>query len=196
MGWNATVFPYRRRCSSMSYIGDLLSKRNIAMTAIDDLRAADTIRTSNFSAVLHAFGDHPIGMGGSCIIKQSGTLNMAFPLHDASGATIVVLNLKGAQVPGASRVAWTVDEDVDVTYDGHQISHVSATLLADVAGVPSVAGTACHDALPRAFNVSLTGVSQGSAVSVTVKIFFGSQTFTVDTIQMSATAGGPAPANV
>jgi len=154
------------------------------MSANDDLLASDTVIIKSFSGMLRppVGSDVPISQKNTCITKQLGSLNLDLPIAAVPG---LVLHAIGSL--NGSTVTWNIDHDVDVTYQGRHVTHVSGTIPMSVAAMPAEAGTVCNGATPRRFTVALTSLP-GSVIKISVQVFF-TVTATVDDIVIQGTAG-------
>ncbi|HWA90933.1 MAG TPA: hypothetical protein VG889_12910 [Rhizomicrobium sp.] len=155
------------------------------MAANDDLLSSDTILIASFKATLHAPGtEAPLSQSGLCLTKKPGSLHLDLPIAAVPG---LVLHADGA-FEGA-QVVFKIDHDLDVSYEGHKISHVKGSIRMGVAAQAPKPGTACQGGAARRFTVALTPVPGASKLELKVPIFIGSVTATVADIAVTGSAG-------
>jgi hypothetical protein len=157
------------------------------MSANDDFLAADTVMIASFTARLQGPGtDAPLSQSNLCITKKAGSLHLDLPIAAVPG---LVLHADGAF--DAAQVVFTIDHDLNVTFQGHDISHVKGSIRMGIAPQAAKPGTVCGGGTRRRFTVALTPVPASSVLKLKVPIFIGSVSATVDNIAVTGSAGLP-----
>lgn len=159
------------------------------MSAIDDFKNCDTLRITNLSGDMHGGGEnHPIHGADYCVSKKAGTLDLDLPIPSVPG---LVLQAQGQAGAANSTIAWNVDQDLDVQYMGHHLTHVKGTVVAGVRARAATQGTTCNGDENRSFQLALTPQAGSSTLTITVGAFVFTIPVKVDQIAIAGIAGTP-----
>lgn len=157
------------------------------MAAVDDLQSADTLHISgvsfHFSQPLASFDSVA---GPFCVAKPAGQL--AFTLtSEELGLPVSGLSFPFTGTPdGSDAVIWSVDESVNVSYKGAQITHVSGHVRTIVSPMAGTDTSTCDGTASRIDRATLATVMGGSD-QITVSVNVGDAHIT--NISLAGTAG-------
>jgi len=138
------------------------------MSAIDDLRASDTLQFDSISYHQHVsipfVDDVDVTTFPFCVPKDPGEL--AFTL-DSNQLALPIANQKFrfTGTPNGNQVTWHIDQPLDVWYLGAHLSRVHGQVVTSVDNVTPSLGTDCSGA-QRVQTVTLTTVGTANAVSI------------------------------
>jgi hypothetical protein len=138
------------------------------MSAIEDLRASDTLQFDSISYHFHVsvpgVDDFNVTTPPLCLPKDKNTLAFTISSDQLS------LPIAGQMFPftgtaNGNQVTWTIDQPLDVWYMGAHLSRVHGQVVTSVDNVTPSLGTDCSGA-QRVQTVTLTTVGTANAVSI------------------------------
>jgi hypothetical protein len=138
------------------------------MSAIDDLKASDTLQFDSISYHQHVsipfVPDADVTTFPFCVPKDPGEL--AFTLDSNQLALpIASQTFRFTGTANGNQVTWDIDQPLDVWYLGAHLSRVHGQIVTSVDNVTPSLGTDCSGA-QRVQTVTLTTVGTGNAVSI------------------------------
>jgi len=165
------------------------------MSAIDDLRASDTLQFDSISYQQHVsvpgVGDFDVTIPGLCVTKPIDAL--AFELDSAElYLPIPSQPFLFTGTPNGSQVTWRIDQPLDVWYQGAHLSRVHGQIVTRVDSVTPSLGTDCRGA-QRVQTVTLTTVGTANAMSIDTDPEVGSATIRNISAQMVRCGEAPPP---
>lgn len=143
------------------------------MSALDDLRTADTLQFTDisYSWRLGADGPGTTSTTGPICVRKDGPLEFTLTSEDLLlPVPGLMFRFSGTANDNGTMVTWRVNQSLDVTWAGVvRITGAEGQVISTLAAVPPVVAAGC-DGRDRVFAASVTSVPESSSILVRTSI--------------------------